>query len=798
SGYVAYVPQSAWIMNATLRDNITFGLPYEPKFYEEVIDACSLKPDIEILPGGDLTEIGERGINLSGGQKARISLARAVYARADIYLFDDPLSAVDAHVGKHIFDQVIGPTGLLRTKARVFVTNGIHFLSRTNSLIMLRDGEIVEQGHFDELMKQKKELYNLINEYGQETSFEDVEEIQSPEVIETYEVDEANIDFKTEATARSPRERRVSVVSLHRRPSLITVSNKHDTEHGKDALIVNEDIIKGKVAWNVYMTYMNSCSFTGVIFFLFMLILAQSAQIGLNVFLKFWSSQHDTSNALFYLAIYGAIGLTFSFLTVVQTITLWVFCAIRSPMSFFDTTPLGRILNRFSKDQYTIDEVLPRTFSGYFRTFFTVLATITVISFSTPAFILIIVPMSTSRELKRLDSLTRSPIYSHFQETLGGVTTIRAYQQSQRFIIENEIRLDQNQKAYYPSVCCNRWLAVRLEFLGSLIIFSASLLAVISSVIFNNIDDGLVGLSLTYALSVTQALNWAVRQSCEIETNIVSVERVKEYIDLPSEAPAVIPNNRPAPAWPQNGLIEYQNYSTRYRSGLELVLKGISFLVKPKEKIGIVGRTGAGKSSLTLSLFRLIEAAGGAIIVDGMDISKIGLYDLRSRITIIPQDPILFEGSVLFNLDPFATHNDVEIWQALQSAHLKDFIAQFDDKLHAKVLEGGDNFSQGQRQLICLARALLRRSPVIVLDEETDAKIQKTIRSEFNWATLLCIAHRLRTIIDYDRVLVLVVEFDTPYNLLLNESSVFRHLCEESNELEYLMDIALKKFQSTK
>ncbi|CAG8439209.1 14222_t:CDS:10 [Cetraspora pellucida] len=476
----------------------------------------------------------------------------------------------------------------------------------------------------------------------------------------------------------------------------------------------------------------------------------------MNVFLKYWSSQSDnSSNSLFYLSIYCAIGLTYSLLTIVHTIILWVFCAIRA----------ARILH---------DKMLN----------------------------------SVVRELKRLDSLTRSPIYSHFQETLGGVTTIRAYQQSQRFIIENETRLDENQKAFYPSVSCNRWLAVRLEFIGSLIIFSASLLAVISAVTTNNIDAGLVGLSLSYALSVTQALNWVVRQFCEIETNIVSVERAKEYIDLPSEALLVIDNYRPSPTWPQNGLVEYKEYSTRYRPGLELVLKGVSFVVKPKEKIGIVGRTGAGKSSLTLSLFRLIEAAGGAIIVDGMDISKIGLYDLRSRLTIIPQDPTLFEGTVLFNLDPFSTRNDVEVWQALQSAHLKDYISQLDDKLHAKVLEGGDNFSQGQRQLLCLARALLRRSPIIVLDEatacvdvETDAKIQKTIRTEFNWATLLCIAHRLRTIIDYDRVLVLdrgkVAEFDTPYNLLQDKSSVFRHLCEESNEFDYLMDIASKKFHAT-
>nr|CAG8528506.1 14943_t:CDS:10 [Entrophospora candida] len=823
-GSVAYVPQSGTI----------FLSNYEPDFYDEVIESCSLKSDIAILPGGDLTEIGERGINLSGGQKARVALARAVYSRADIYLLDDTLSAVDAHVGKHIFEKVIGSNGLLRKKTRIFVTHGIHYLSQTDFIVMLREGKITEQGNFESLMKQKLELYNLISEFGQEEIVEE-EEVSSPSTIETHEIGKQSHVQKLEETSQSPNERRVSVASIHRRPSLITVRNKkQDLETNKDAIIVKEEAAKGSVQWSVYKAYAESCSTPAVVFYITMLIIAQGAQIGTNVFLKYWSSQNDNDNVLIYLGFYGMIGLLYSVLTIIQTIILLVFCTIRaarklhedmlnsvvrSPTSFFDTTPLGRILNRFSKDQYTIDEVLPRTFAGYFRTIFYVLATILVIAFSTPLFIIVIIPMifvyryiqvyylSTSRELKRLDSVTRSPIYAHFQETLGGVTTIRAYQQTDRFIEENESRLDENQKAYFPSISCNRWLAVRLEFLGSLIIFSASILAVVTLLTTGNLDAGLVGLSVTYALSVTQALNWAVRQFCEIETNIVSVERVKEYIELPSEAPLVIHDNRPAPTWPHSGLIEYNDYSTRYREGLELVLKGVTFKIQPKEKIGIVGRTGAGKSSLTLSLFRLIEAVNGEIIVDGVNISKIGLYDLRSRLTIIPQDPILFEGTVAFNLDPFDAHDDVEIWQVLQSAHLKDYILKLENKLHAKVLEGGNNFSQGQRQLLCLARALLRRSPVIVLDEatasvdvETDYNIQNTIRSEFNWATLLCIAHRLRTIIDYDKVLVLeqgkVAEFDTPYNLLQKQDSLFRKLCEESNELGYLLEAATKKFSS--
>ncbi|CAG8480040.1 2241_t:CDS:10 [Ambispora gerdemannii] len=844
-GTVAYVAQSAWIMNTSLRDNITFGYQFEQEFYDEIIEACALKPDIDMLPGGDLTEIGERGINLSGGQKARIGLARAAYSRADIYLFDDPLSAVDAHVGKHIFDQVIGPNGLLRTKARIFVTHGIHNLSRADSIVMLRDGTIIEQGDFESLMQNKQELYNLISEFGQQDQSDQLDQsdetssIKSQTLIEAYEMDGSVGDPKYEETTRPPRERRLSVATLSRPVMADTKSRKLGVELGKESLIVREESATGSVPWSVYKVYITSSSSIAVTIFLFLMIGSQGVQVASNYFLKFWSSENEKRgenvNIFLYLGIYGLIGIVYSFTTILQTIVLWVFCAIRaarrlhqemlnsvvrSPMSFFDTTPLGRILNRFSKDQYTIDEVLPRTFAGYFRTLFMVLATISVICFSTPSFILLIVPMlflynyiqryylATSRELKRLDSVTRSPIYAHFQETLGGVSTIRAYQQQDRFIEENEYRLDENQKAYFPSISCNRWLAVRLEFLGSLIIFGASILSVIKLITTGNIDAGLVGLSVSYALMVTQALNWAVRQFCEIETNIVSVERAKEYIDLPSEAPETIPDYRPPPAWPQQGLIEYKDYATRYRPGLELILKGVSFVINPKEKIGIVGRTGAGKSSLTLSLFRLIEASDGAIYVDGIDISKIGLHNLRSRLTIIPQDPVLFEGTVAFNLDPFGTHDDVEIWQVLQSAHLKEYIAKLEGKLQAKILEGGDNFSQGQRQLLCLARALLRRSSVIVLDEatasvdvETDFHIQETIRTEFSWATLLCIAHRLRTIIDYDRVLVLeqgkVAEFDTPYNLLQDPNSLFRSLCEESNEYDFLIENALKKHNST-
>ncbi|RCH98429.1 ATP-binding cassette, sub-C (CFTR MRP), member 9, partial [Rhizopus stolonifer] len=835
-GSVAYVPQQPWVMNASLRDNIVFGHRWDPQFYERVLEACSLKSDIAILSGGDQTEIGERGINLSGGQKARVSLARAIYARADIYLLDDPLSAVDAHVGRHIFDHVIGPEGILKNKARVLVTHGISYLSRVDHVVMLREGQINLSGTYVDLMNQKSELYALITDYGtQKASEDDASNEETLGEEQVLESDNASVDIvprEEDASLTRTRQRLNSDASFLstktlRRASLVSLNKRarHKKATETDRLITVEESAKGSVTWDVYKQYAKSCSLYGVIAILILLIFSQLASVGSNVWLKFWSSENQgngtNKSVWYYLAIYALIGWSSTLFSMGQTLVMWVYCAIRSarvlhsemldaiirsPMSFFDTTPLGRILNRFSKDQHTVDEGLPRTFQGYFRVLFAVISTVIIIAYSTPLFMAVIIPLgviyvyiqryylATSRELKRLDSVGKSPIYSHFQETISGVSTIRAYEQQRRFVFENENRLDDNQKAYYPSISCNRWLAVRLEFLGSIIILSAALFAVLSVVYGSSaIDAGLVGLSVSYALSVTQALNWVIRMYCEIETNIVSVERIKEYIDLPTEKYNSVRGVNPM--WPEKGLIEFRDYSTRYRPGLDLALRDLSFTVVPKEKIGIVGRTGAGKSSLSLSLFRIVEAARGSIFIDGVDISSLRLFDLRSRLTIIPQDPVLFAGTVRENLDPFGSHDDAELWQALQHSHLGEHISKMDGKLNAVVLEGGENFSVGQRQLICLARALLRRTTILVLDEataaidvETDSIIQETIRRQFAHCTILTIAHRINTVLDSDRILVLdkgsIAEFDSPIKLLENQESIFYSMAKEAGLTE--------------
>ncbi|KAF7380118.1 hypothetical protein HZH66_014473 [Vespula vulgaris] len=473
---------------------------------------------------------------------------------------------------------------------------------------------------------------------------------------------------------------------------------------------------------------------------------------------------------------------------------------LHNPMSFFDQTPTGRILSRLGKDTDVVDNILPAILHSWISCLFRVIATLFVISFSTPEFVSVIIPIgliyyfiqrfyvATSRQLKRLESISRSPIYSHFSESVTGAQTIRAFGVQDRFIQESESKVDFNQVCYYPGIIANRWLAIRLEMVGNLIIFFAALFVVLGR---NTISAGIVGLSVSYALQITQTLNWLVRMTSDVETNIVAVERIKEYGETPQEAPWVNPENVPPKEWPAEGHVEFKDYKVRYREGLDLILHGLTFSVKGGEKVGIVGRTGAGKSSLTLSLFRILEAASGKIIIDGIDIATLGLHDLRTKLTIIPQDPVLFSGTLRMNLDPFDQHTDDEVWRALERAHLKSFVQNLFNGLLHEVSEGGDNLSVGQRQLICLARALLRKTKVLVLDEataavdlETDDLIQRTIREDFKDCTVLTIAHRLNTILDSDKVILLdkglIIEYDSPEVLLRNSSSAFYSMAKDA------------------
>lgn len=820
-GHIAYVAQGPWIMNATIKENILFGSKFDPDFYQRTIEACALLDDLAILPDGDNTFVGEKGISLSGGQKARLSLARAVYARADIYLLDDVLSAVDEHVGAHIIDNVLGDSGLLATKCRVLCTNSIPVLSHADSITMVSDGRIIETGTYSEVMENKSNIYSLLKEFGKRKSPSAPSISESSLPVSGSTTPTTIEDFENEQPI--PIMKRRSSANTLRRASASSFKRIHidDEEQNKRTKMTKEHSEQGKVKWEVYKEYARACNPVAVFFVFFFMVLASICSVSSGFWLKHWSEENSRTgsnkNLGFYLGVYFAICISASLSSVTYTLILMIGCSIqaaktlhrrmlnsviRAPMQWHWASPIGRTLNRFNNDINRIDSMMARVFSQFFANSLSVTMTLAIIIYNTPPFLLLIGPLGfmyiyyqryylrTSRELKRLESVSKSPIYAHFQETLAGLSTIRAYGQQDRFSFINESSLDFNFKAYFPSISANRWLAVRLEFLGSVIILCASGLSILM-IGTGHVTAGTIGLAMSYALQITQSLNWIVRMNVEVETNIVSVERVLEYSNLPAEAPPIIENCRPPHGWPEDGAIEFNHYSARYRPELELILKDINLKIKPKEKIGIVGRTGAGKSSITLALFRIFEPSTGNIEIDTIDISKIGLSDLRHGLSIIPQEAQTFEGSLRDNLDPNHEHDDVELWRVLELAHLKTHVeTNMEGGLEAIVAEDGANLSFGQKQLLAIARAALTRSNVLILDEataavdvETDQLIQKTIRDEFKDRTILTIAHRLNTIIDSDRIAVLsegrVVEFASPQALLKNKESLFYSLAKQ-------------------
>uniref|UniRef100_A0A8C5JT10 ABC-type glutathione-S-conjugate transporter n=1 Tax=Junco hyemalis TaxID=40217 RepID=A0A8C5JT10_JUNHY len=791
-GSLAYVPQQAWIQNATLKDNIIFGSEVDEARYQQVLKACALLPDLELLPAGDQTEIGEKGINLSGGQKQRVSLARAVYSDADIYVLDDPLSAVDAHVGKYLFEHVLGPKGLLQKKTRILVTHSISFLPQVDNIVVLAGGAVSEHGSYSTLLANKGAFSQFLNLYGNQE--ENVSEENTAGTGNTrHEGDRAAWD---------------SWVGWWRGAWWAARWSPKAVLAGIACGLMGS--VGPQVKFSMYVRYLRAVGWCFTFWVAMGYIAQYVASVGSNLWLSEWTDDSVRYQNQSYpahlqdlrIGVYGALGISQGIFLLFATMLsargamrasrvlhqLLLSNILHAPMSFFDTTPVGRIINRFAKDIFTVDETIPSTFRTWISCFMGIISTLIVICLATPFFAVVIIPLSifyyfvlrfyvaTSRQLRRLDSVTRSPIYSHFGETVSGLSVIRAYGHQERFLKKNEITMDINQKSVYSWIISNRWLAIRLEFVGSLVVFFSALLAVIAK---GTLQGGIVGLSVSSALNVTQTLNWLVRTSSELETNIVAVERVHEYVIVKNEAPWVT-KTRPPRGWPSRGEIQFIDYKVRYRPELDLVLQGITCNIGSTEKVGVVGRTGAGKSSLTNCLFRLLEAAGGKIIIDDVDIATIGLHDLRNNLTIIPQDPVLFTGTLRMNLDPFDQYSDEEVWKALELAHLKTYVQGLPERLLHHVSEAGENLSVGQRQLVCLARALLRKAKILILDEataavdlETDHLIQTTIRSAFADCTVLTIAHRLNTIMDSNRVMVLhagqIVEFDSPEELLRKE-----------------------------
>ncbi|KAI1286896.1 ATP-binding cassette sub-family C member 3 [Halotydeus destructor] len=821
SGRVAYVPQQAWIQNATVKKNIIFTGSADRKRYEEVLERCALEPDLKILEAGDNTEIGEKGINLSGGQKQRISLARAVYANRDIYLLDDPLSAVDSHVGKHIFDQVIGPRGMLRNTTRIFVTHKVALLPHVDEIVVMKDGRISEHGSYLELLQRKGAFSEFLVEYLAQADDGD-EELEEIKAMVQPELERRMSKLSKVSSENSGAWRTTSILSnsknvqengdLSKKPPGKVISGK---------LVEVEAAETGSVKLSVYLDYLRAIGTKTCIVILAGSVITRCLNAASSLWLTAWSDDavypdraNDTLLRYIRLGVYAGFGVSEAAVSYVSNLVTFYGALkassvlhnmmldhiLRAPMSFFDTTPSGRILNRFGKDIDSLDSAIRMSILRFIGCITGTVATFSMISVQTPFFLVPLVPLGvlyyivqryyimTARQLRRLESNSRSPVFSHFTETVSGTTCIRAFQVEDDFNLECDRKNDINNATSILSVASSRWLSIRLEFLGNLIVLLAALFAVFLK---GDIEASTVGLSLSYALNATGTLNGLVTASADLENNLVSVERCVEYTKTPTEAAPEIEATKPKPSWPERGVIAFKDYSARYRDGLDLVLRDVNFSVNAGEKVGIVGRTGAGKSSLTVALFRIVEPASGTITIDGVDVSCIGLHSLRSGLTIIPQDPVLFTGTLRLNLDPFSNHDDSELWTALKLSHLENFVKSIDNGLEYDIAEGGDNLSVGQRQLVCLARALLRKSKILILDEataavdlETDDLIQKTIRDQFADCTILTIAHRLNTILDYDRVLVMdkgsVSEYDSPKSLLDDENSAFHSMAKDA------------------
>lgn len=855
-GRAAYVPQQPWMQNQTMRQNITFGKKFDEYFYNRVLDACALFPDLQMLPLGDQTEIGEKGINLSGGQKARISLARAVYQNHDVYLLDDPMSAVDSHVGAQLFNAVIGPEGMLRNKTRILVTNELSYLRHANLIVVMKDGKIDAEGSYAELMSNGA-LQQLLEECEEERQKEREEEERKAAAAggedDVYMEDSDSEGFdREELPMESPlidnvlgtshmstvsgiiASRRMSTskhIKMKRRHSTVSRSSVMTPAGAAAAAATDsrqltqaERVETGRVKYAIYYEYFASMGLWLFLLFAAGMLISTAVSMGRNFWLSDWSNDNQrsvSSNATqsmtvgVRLGVFALLGFSEVFLLFFGMLSLLfggvaasrnlhkplVHAIFRAPMSFYDTTPFGRILNRIGKDIETIDIQLPFNVQFFFSCILQVTSTLVIIMISTPMFGVVVIPLAiiyysvlryyiaTSRQLKRLESITRSPIYSHLSESIQGAATIRAYKLVDRFCKISENKVDTHVQCRYLNYVANRWLSVRLEFVGNCVVLFAALFAALMR---DSVSSGVIGLSVSYSLTITFVLNFAVRQISKLETNIVSVERVKEYSDVPTEAEwRNEDGSGPPPGWPSEGRISLNNYSTRYRPGLDLVVRQLNADIGAHEKIGIVGRTGAGKSSVTLALFRMIEPAEGVITIDDVNIATLGMHDLRSALTIIPQDPVLFSGTLRFNLDPFGRYSDGDLWRSLEMANLNDFATAQPAGLDHEITEGGENISVGQRQLVCLARALLRKTKVLILDEataaidqNTDALIQKTIRQEFATSTVLTIAHRLNTILDYDRIIVLgegrIVEFDSPAVLLADRRSEFYSMAKKA------------------
>ncbi|XP_060080913.1 ATP-binding cassette sub-family C member 5-like [Ylistrum balloti] len=828
SGNVAYAAQQAWIFNGTLRENILFGLPYDPDWYNKVIYACGLEPDLDLLANGDETEIGERGINISGGQKQRVSLARAVYSKSDIYLLDDPLSAVDVHVGRHLFHRCINT--LLQGKTVILVTHQLQYLKHCDEILVMEEGRIVENGSHESLLEFGGYYSSMMGQFHATSAFTATtvkDESRSDD-------DQGSSEKRGESKEQPKKDENDDSVS----------------KENKGRLTQKEDAGFGMVTFGTYKSYINAAGgFTVAAAILLLYILSLGAVVFGDWWLGIWLGQTvkytdsseatPTANMLpnasmsinmtatslfqnsteptnfqtggmdFYLSIYlaslGAIILLASLKGVIAS-TVMVKASgklhnralhniMKAPMAFFDANPPGRILNRFSRDMDEGDVFLPNVMDILLYVLVAVLLSLGAAAVNLPWIAIAFVPVGlifygfkkisaeSVRQLKRFENVARSPLINHVTTSGAGLSTIVTYNQQRQFIINCMKYTDVTSTALMLFEGSFRWIELRLDIVSSLLIVAATLVMVLTK---GSIAPALAALSLSLTIRVVSVMQFAIRLMNDTEARFTSIERIHEYeskLDTEVDTTSVVPDE----SWPREGRIIFSDVLMRYRKDMDPVLRNIHFNIQPKQKVGIVGRTGAGKSSLAAALFRLCDLSEGHIYIDGVDIAHIPRKTLRSRLSTIPQDPVLFTGTLRYNLDPFDLYSDEVIWAALEQVHMKEKVRQFCEQLDFQVEENGENFSVGERQLICLGRAILRQNKILVLDEatasidtSTDAMIQQTIRDSFSDCTVLTIAHRLNTVLHCDVILIMeageILETGHPQNLLANPLSVFNKM----------------------
>uniref|UniRef100_A0A0D9W2Q4 ABC transporter C family member 13 n=1 Tax=Leersia perrieri TaxID=77586 RepID=A0A0D9W2Q4_9ORYZ len=790
-GSTACVTQTAWIQNGTIQDNILFGQPMHPERYREVIHACCLEKDLEMMEFGDQTEIGERGINLSGGQKQRIQLARAVYQDCDIYLLDDIFSAVDAHTGSAIFKECL--KGILKKKTVLLVTHQVDFLKNVDTVLVMKDGAIVQSGSYSQLLISSSDFSALVSAHHSSMEVPGAAEQASHDQTSGYS-QATTVSAKTPVKSKSSKEN-------------VGTSVAPSKEAGSSKLIQDEEKESGRVSWQVYKLYITEAwGWWGVLVILAVSVLSEGSSMASNYWLSYETSGGTIFDTSIFLGVYVSIvaasivcdAISTLFVTFLGFKSAQVFfnkmfnSILRAPMSFFDTTPSGRILSRASADQMKIDTALVFYVGFAMSMCISVVSSIAVTCQVAWPSVIAVLPLvllniwyrnryiTTSRELTRLQGVTRAPVIDHFSETFLGAPTVRCFGKEDEFYQINLDRINSNLRMSFHNYAANEWLGFRLELIGTLL------------------------LSITAFLMISLPSNFIKK-----ENDMVAVERVNQYSTLPSEASWEVADCLPSPNWPRKGDINIKDLKVRYRSNTPLILKGITISINSGEKIGVVGRTGSGKSTLVQALFRLVEPAEGHIIIDGVDICTLGLHDLRSRFGVIPQEPVLFEGTIRSNIDPVGRYSEDEIWKffvsikpnkfiplkALERCQLKDIVAAKPEKLDALVADMGENWSVGQKQLLCFGRVILKHSRILFMDEatasvdsQTDATIQRIIREEFTDCTIISIAHRIPTVMDSDRVLVLdaglVKEFDAP-SKLMGRPSVFGAMVQEYANRSY-------------